>query len=136
MTRLFSVLIVLPVGVKNHMSFMAFILSVVIGVLVFDYLVWTRRHRQHLVTSFHVEKTCADLLALKDIPLPSRSCVLPYAVCELMSADMFLISVAVWSTLQHAWSAMTLMDVVGKAGRVLMRRLWDQVYTGVVPRTG
>jgi hypothetical protein len=30
--------------VKNHVYFMIFILSLVVGVLIFDYLVWTRKY--------------------------------------------------------------------------------------------
>jgi hypothetical protein len=38
--------------VKNHVYFMAFILTLVAGVLIFDFLVWTRKHRRHLVILF------------------------------------------------------------------------------------
>lgn len=48
----FASLIVWPVGVKNHVYFMAFILTLVAGVLIFDFLVWTRKHRRHLVILF------------------------------------------------------------------------------------
>ena len=77
---------------------MAFILNLVAGILVFDFLVWTRKPRGQSVNFIQTKEISADLLGLKDTPVPSPSCVLPYAACKLMSADMFLISVAVWST--------------------------------------
>jgi hypothetical protein len=84
--------------------------------------------------------------------------VLPYAVCKHMSADMFLISVAVWSTLQLLLAIIYSMSVVSEplirrlrnlvdtdvviridsmfvASKALMRRLRNLVDTDVVPRT-
>ncbi|KAF8498213.1 ankyrin repeat-containing domain protein [Russula emetica] len=73
------------ISVNNYVYFVVFILSLLAGVVMFDYLVW--KH----------------LLALKDVPLSSHPCVLPRRVCKFMSGDMFLISVSVWSTLQLVW---------------------------------
>jgi hypothetical protein len=71
------------VGVKNYIYSVVYGLSNLAVVPIFLYLVWTH------------------LLGLKDTPTPSRSCVLPHAVCKLISADIFLVSVAVWSVLQN-----------------------------------
>jgi hypothetical protein len=81
--------------VKNHLYFMIFTC-----VLVFDYLVWTRKYDRHTINPFAFNCAYADLLALMDTALSSPSCVLPDAVCKVMSADMSLISVALRSTLQ------------------------------------
>jgi hypothetical protein len=102
---------------------MIFILSLVVGVLVFDYLVWTRKHHRRSINHFAFNCACADLLALMDTALSSPSCVLPDAVCKLMSADMFLFSVALWSTLQLLWGAMTIISVVVIAWKALTRGL-------------
>lgn len=52
------------------MYFVAFILSVVAGVLVFDYLVLTRKHRQHLVTLFHILKIVCRPSRVEGCPSP------------------------------------------------------------------
>jgi hypothetical protein len=66
---------------------MIFILSLVVGVLIFDYLVWTRTYYDiHYINPFAFNCACADLLALMDTALSSPSCVLPDAVCKVMLA--------------------------------------------------
>ena len=49
--------------------------------------------------------------------------MLPYTACKLMSADMFLISVAIWSTLQLFWGMVTIINIAEIAGKALMRRI-------------
>ena len=111
---------------------MTFILSVVVGVLIFDYLVWTRKHHRHSVNPFVFNGACADLLALMDTALSSPSCVLPDAVCKVMSADMFIVSIALWSTVQLLWGAMTIINVVVIAWKALMRSLKKLINTDTV----
>ena len=65
------------------------------------------------MTLFTVTTPCTDLLALKDAPLPSRSCVLPYAICKITSADMLLVSIAVWSVLQNLLGAAIVFSKIG-----------------------
>jgi hypothetical protein len=67
---------------------------------MFDYLAWKRKRLQQFVDLYGFEISNLDLLALKDTPLPSRSCVLPDVVCKRISADMFLVSITVFSLLE------------------------------------
>jgi len=76
------------IGKKNHFIFVVFMASLTAGILIFDYLVWIH------------------FLNLKHCPTPSRFCLLPNSVCGVVSADTFLISIAVWSTLHLGWSVM------------------------------
>ncbi|KAH9969434.1 DHHC palmitoyltransferase-domain-containing protein [Lactifluus volemus] len=95
------------IGTNNHLYFIIFMTSLTSGILIFDYL-WIRKHCQRpLVALIYLILwiLCLDVLALKDVPFPTRSCVLPVATCRPMSEDTFLCSVAIWSTLQLVRSA-------------------------------
>ncbi|KAH9956702.1 ankyrin repeat-containing domain protein [Russula dissimulans] len=70
------------IGVKNYKYFIFTMVSIIACVSFFDYLSWT-----HLLSS-------------KNASSPRFSCLLPHALCRLTSAETFLISIAVWSTLQ------------------------------------
>jgi hypothetical protein len=67
---------------------------------MFDYLAWNCKHLQQFVDLSSFEISDLDLLALKDTPPPSRSCVLPNTICKYFSGDMFLVSITVWSPVQ------------------------------------
>lgn len=67
---------------------------------MFAYLAWKRKHLQQFVDLYDFEIGNLDLLALKDAPFPSRLCVLPDTVCRRISADMFLVSITVWSLVE------------------------------------
>jgi len=79
------------IGKRNYIYFIVLTASLIAGVLIFDYLVW--RH----------------LLTLKDLPMPARSCLLSHSFCKVISADMFLISITVWSTLNLVWTVGTMI---------------------------
>ena len=111
---------------------MLFILSLVVGVLVFDYLVWTRKYHKYSINPFKFNCACADLFALMDTAHSSLSCVLPDAVCKVMSTDMFLISVTLWSTLQLLWGAMTIINVAVIAWKALTCNLKKLIDTDTV----
>lgn len=66
------------VGTKNYMYFVIFLFSHLAVISMFNYLAWKHVH------------------ALKDTP-PSPSCVLPDTACKHISADMFLVSITLWS---------------------------------------
>jgi hypothetical protein len=67
---------------------------------MFDYLAWKRKHLQQFVDLYGFEISDLDLLALKDTPPRSRSCVLPDTICKRISGDMFLVSITVWSLVE------------------------------------
>ena len=58
--------------------------------------------------------------------------MLPDAVCKFMSADMFLFSIALWSTLQLLWGAVIIINVVVIAWKTLMRSLKNLIDTNTV----
>ena len=121
------------VGTKNHIYFIIFMMSLTAGVLMFDYLVWIRKHCQRrFIALIHLISwiLCLDVLALKDAPFPARSCVLPFATCRRMSADAFLCSIAIWSTLQLLWSAIIVVHYVSAAWNVWRHKFRDLFITG------
>ena len=91
--------------------------SLTAGVLMFDYIVWTRKyHRRPITLSYLILRIlCVDLLTLDDTPLSARSChgVLRHEACRLTPADLFLVSISIWSTLQLVWSAMIVVNYAG-----------------------
>jgi hypothetical protein len=86
---------------------------------MFDYLAWKRKHLQQFVDLYGFEISDLDLLALKDTPPPSRSCVLPDAACKCTSADMFLVSITVWSLVELIGSWQIIVEGV----RIMLRRV-------------
>ncbi|KAH9996401.1 DHHC palmitoyltransferase-domain-containing protein [Russula compacta] len=80
------------VGLNNHRQFIIFVTALVIGIFLFDYLTW------------------AYFSTLEDSSAPSPACFLPESVCRLTAIDMFLFSVAAWSTLQLIWTIVLLMS--------------------------
>ena len=85
---------------NNYKYYMVFLFSYIASILMFDYLAWKRKHLQPFVDVSGFEISNLDLLALKDTPLPSDLCVLPDTVCKRVSADMFLVSITVWSPVE------------------------------------
>ncbi|KAH9034541.1 ankyrin repeat-containing domain protein [Lactarius hengduanensis] len=93
------------IGTKNHAYFIVFITTFTACVLTFDYLVWIY------------------LVALDEVPPPRSSCVLPHEVCRSVSGDMFLSSVAAWSSLQLMWSGMVAVNYGDATWRAWRRRV-------------
>lgn len=93
------------IGTRNHTYFIVFIATFTACVLTFDYLVWIY------------------LVALNSVPPPRSSCILPHEVCRRVSGDMFLSSVAAWSSLQLMWSGMIAVNYGDVAWRACRRRV-------------
>jgi len=64
--------------------------ALVIGIFLFDYLTW------------------AYFSSIGDVSTASSACFLPDSVCSLTATDMFLFSVAAWSSLQLVWTIVLL----------------------------
>ena len=84
---------------KNHTYFVIFLFSRVAVISVFNYLAWKRKHFQQFIDLCGFEISNLDL-ALKDIPLPSRSCALPDTVCKGVSVDGFLVFITLFFSLE------------------------------------
>nr|GAT47946.1 palmitoyltransferase akr1 [Mycena chlorophos] len=95
------------VGANNHRQFIIFVSTLVIGVILFDYLTY----------AFF---SSLDLTNLPDsIPAatPSASCILPSTLCALTAFDPFLVSVALWATLQLSWTSILLISQLWQIAR-------------------
>jgi palmitoyltransferase ZDHHC13/17 len=82
------------VGLNNHRQFILFITTLVVGIILFDYLVYQ---------FFSAIPLPSSSSSSKPFPVPS-SCPLPADVCYLTSHDPFLVAVASWATLQLIWT--------------------------------
>ncbi|KAF8256806.1 hypothetical protein EI94DRAFT_1693750 [Lactarius quietus] len=80
------------VGVNNHRQFIIFVTTLVIGIILFDSLTW------------------AYFSSIESPLTPAPACLLPASVCNLTATDMFLFSVAAWSTLQLIWTIVLLVS--------------------------
>ncbi|KZT58161.1 zf-DHHC-domain-containing protein [Calocera cornea HHB12733] len=80
------------VGVSNHRQFIMFILSLVLGVICFNYLVYA--YFSHNVPSDAV---------------PAASCILPTTLCSWTSQKPFLTAVSIWASLQLLWTSILLL---------------------------
>ena len=105
------------VGTENHIYFVIFITTFTACVLTFDYLAWICEY--HRAFDF-LSLTITDLVTLNGAP-PRSSCVLPHEVCRLVSGDMFLSSVAAWSSLQLMWSGIVAVNYGDEVWRVCRR---------------
>ncbi|KAJ7057663.1 DHHC palmitoyltransferase-domain-containing protein [Mycena amicta] len=95
------------VGANNHRQFVIFVSTLVVGVVLFDYLTY----------AFF---SSLDLSSLPDsIPgaSPSASCILPSSLCALTAVDPFLVSVALWATLQLSWTSILLASQLWQIAR-------------------
>ncbi|KAK2460369.1 hypothetical protein APHAL10511_007534 [Amanita phalloides] len=90
------------VGVNNHRQFVIFVLSLVVGVILFDYLAYAY---------FSSIPFPTDLSQL------SASCPLPTNLCVITTKDSFLVSVAFWATLQLSWTIILLASQVWQIAR-------------------
>ncbi|KAF7312850.1 Palmitoyltransferase [Mycena kentingensis (nom. inval.)] len=95
------------IGANNHRQFVIFVSTLVLGVMVFDYLTY----------AFF---SSLDLTALPEgiSPVdPSASCILPTDLCALTAIDPFLVSVALWATLQLSWTSILLASQLWQIAR-------------------
>ncbi|KAL5478760.1 AKR1 [Sanghuangporus weigelae] len=78
------------VGVNNHRQFILFVSTLVVGVILFDYLTYAYYSTVNIASE------------------PSSACLLPDDLCTITAYDPFLFSVACWSTLQLLWTLILL----------------------------
>ncbi len=97
-----------PVGLNNHRQFIIFVTALVIGIILFDYLTWACECMLSIFPGPFTNILLPDFSSLEDSPTASPACFLPASVCRLTAIDMFLFSVAVWSTLQLVWTVLLL----------------------------
>ncbi|KAF4568281.1 palmitoyltransferase akr1 [Pleurotus pulmonarius] len=81
------------VGMNNHRQFILFVTTLVIGIILFDYLTYA------FFSGISVSSSPADI---------SPSCILPAELCAITAYDTFLVSVAMWATLQLSWTIVLL----------------------------
>ncbi|OCH90139.1 zf-DHHC-domain-containing protein [Obba rivulosa] len=92
------------IGVNNHRQFLLFVTTLVIGILLFDYLTYAY---------------FSTVSATTDPTNISPSCILPSELCAVTSYDTFLFSVAVWATLQLSWTIILLVSQFWQVARQL-----------------
>ncbi|KAF8637149.1 hypothetical protein AX17_003053 [Amanita inopinata Kibby_2008] len=90
------------VGYNNHRQFVIFVTSLVIGIILFDYLSYA------YFTMIPVPTDPSEL---------SASCPLPDNLCAITTFDTFLVSVVVWSTLQLSWTIVLLASQLWQIAR-------------------
>ncbi|KAF8196193.1 DHHC palmitoyltransferase-domain-containing protein [Mycena galopus ATCC 62051] len=92
------------VGANNHRQFVIFVLTLVIGVGLFDYL--TYAYFSSIAIPIPEEGSA-----------PPPSCRLPAALCDLNAHDAFLLSVAAWATLQLSWTSVLVASQLWQIAR-------------------
>lgn len=97
------------VGLNNHRQFIIFVTALVIGICLFDYLTWACKYHPSIPLRLFIDIPL-DFSSLEDTPALSPTCFLPASVCNLTTVDMFLFSVAIWSTLQLVWTVVLLVS--------------------------
>ncbi|CAA7262320.1 unnamed protein product [Cyclocybe aegerita] len=89
------------VGSNNHRQFLLFVITLVVGIGLFDYLTYA-------YFSTIPKATPGEI---------SPSCPLPGDLCAVTSKDPFLVSVAVWATLQLTWTSVLLASQLWQVAR-------------------
>lgn len=92
------------VGVNNHRQFLLFVTTLVIGIILFDYLTFA------YFASVEVPTDPSHI---------STACILPGSLCAITAYDTFLFSVAIWSTLQLSWTIVLLASQYWQVARQL-----------------
>ncbi|CAE6358746.1 unnamed protein product, partial [Rhizoctonia solani] len=82
------------VGVNNHRQFIIFVSTLVSGIFWFNYLTW--------------QYFALDTQTPTPTRPPSPSCILPTELCALTAAHTFILSLALWATLQLSWTVILL----------------------------
>ncbi|KAH6912148.1 DHHC palmitoyltransferase-domain-containing protein [Coprinopsis sp. MPI-PUGE-AT-0042] len=90
------------VGSNNHRQFLLFVITLVMGIITFDYLTYAYFTNAPLPTK------------PEDI---SPSCPLPLELCAATTYDSFLFSVACWATLQLTWTSILLASQLWQVAR-------------------
>ncbi|CAG8524922.1 4836_t:CDS:10 [Scutellospora calospora] len=76
------------IGVRNHRSFMVYLIMMIVAMLSFEYICY-----QYFVIS-----------TPKYIPLPSNSCFLNNTLCGFFQYDSWTASLVIWLGMQLTWS--------------------------------
>ncbi|KAF8755882.1 DHHC palmitoyltransferase [Rhizoctonia solani] len=84
----------LIMGVNNHRQFIIFVSTLVSGIFWFNYLTW--------------QYFALDTQTPTPTRPPSPSCILPTELCALTAAHTFILSLALWATLQLSWTVILL----------------------------
>ncbi|KAF9033131.1 DHHC palmitoyltransferase-domain-containing protein [Panaeolus papilionaceus] len=90
------------VGSNNHRQFLLFVLTLVIGIIIFDYLTY------QYFAGLTLSTNPSDI---------SPSCPLPGDLCAITAYDTFLVSVAIWATLQLTWTSVLLASQLWQVAR-------------------
>ncbi|KAG5651913.1 hypothetical protein H0H81_006964 [Sphagnurus paluster] len=90
------------VGANNHRQFVLFVSTLVVGIMLFDYLTY------EFFSSITVSSAPSDI---------SPSCILPADLCALTAYDTFLVAVAAWATLQLSWTIVLLASQLWQIAR-------------------
>ncbi|TFK90892.1 zf-DHHC-domain-containing protein [Polyporus arcularius HHB13444] len=90
------------IGMHNHRQFLLFVMTLVLGIILFDYLTF------EYFSNVSVSTEPANI---------SPSCILPSYLCAITAYDSFLFSVAAWSTLQLSWTLVLLATQLWQVAR-------------------
>lgn len=104
------------VGSGNHRQFVMFITTLVLGILLFDYLAFNCKHHTHSMLSSPDDSSVYSTLPPLDPAQISPSCIFPASVCQATAQDTFLFAVTAWATLQLSW---TLLLVAAQHWQIL-----------------
>jgi len=90
------------VGANNHRQFLLFVITLVTGIGLFDYLTY------EYFKSIPLSSNPSDI---------SPSCPLPGDLCQITAKDSFLVAVATWATLQLTWTSILLASQLWQVAR-------------------
>ncbi|KAK7045356.1 palmitoyltransferase akr1 [Paramarasmius palmivorus] len=108
------------VGSNNHRQFVLFVLMLVIGIGLFDYLSWEYFAALPIFSTPDTPSSpSTSSNATTPNPNISPSCILPTELCLITSSagDPLLFSVALWSTLQLSWTLVLLASQLWQVAR-------------------
>ncbi|KAG8811607.1 palmitoyltransferase akr1 [Serendipita sp. 400] len=120
------------VGVGNHRQFLVFVITLVMGVLVFDYLAVAYFKLNTPISAYPPDTSSSTLSKIRSgldsitpsIPssssstvVPSDSCILPSDFCAATTFDSFLTSLLMWANLQVPWTFLLLCTQVWQVCR-------------------
>lgn len=99
---------------------MLFVTTLVVGIGLFDYLTWACKLLNAQIVELVLIHLPLDFSALPAPTDPSEispSCPLPSDLCAITAHDSFLVSVAVWATLQLTWTSILLASQLWQVAR-------------------
>jgi palmitoyltransferase ZDHHC13/17 len=103
----------------NHRQFVLFVLTLVIGIVLFDYLSYAcKRIIQYLqALVLTLLPLVFSSLSVTANPADIYSCPLPGDLCALTASDPFLVAVTCWATLQLSWTIVLLASQLWQIAR-------------------